>query len=71
MNNNKNGFLSVMTAYKIQQEHLKQWESILTPESAAKLRRWAESTNEEAKDGYDIRRGDDLSQYVFNNLMKK
>lgn len=60
---------SIESGIAIQNSHLKEWESVLLPEVAKKLREWAESTNSEAKSGYDIKRGQELTTYIQNNLM--
>lgn len=63
--------LSIERGIAIQDSQLKEWESVLLPEVAKKLREWAESTNSQAKTGYGIRRGQDLGTYIQNELMTK
>ena len=63
--------LSIERGIAIQNSHLKEWESVLLPEVSRKLREWAESTNPQAKSGYDITRGQDLGIYIEYNLMVK
>lgn len=58
--------MTVEQGIKIQQEHLQQWETVLKPEVYDKLEKWATSTNNEARTGYEIRRGTDLSSYIQN-----
>ena len=58
--------MTVEQGIKIQQEHLQQWKTVLKPEVYDKLEKWATLTNNEARTGYEIRRGTDLSNYVQN-----
>ena len=58
--------MTVEQGIKIQQEHLQQWKTVLKPEVYDKLEKWALLTNNEARTGYEIRRGTDLSNYVQN-----
>lgn len=53
-------------AIRYQQEHLKQWELVLKPEVFAKLKAWAEETNETEENPYEIRRGCTLNSWVVN-----
>lgn len=62
---------SIERGIATQDSQLKEWESVLLPEVAKKLREWAEATNSQAKTGYDIRRGQDLGVYIHNELMVK
>lgn len=63
--------LSVIRAYKIQQNDLARWDKVLKAEIAQKLREWAESTNDVALYGYQVRRGQDLYEYLVNVLMNQ
>ena len=58
--------MTVEQGIKIQQEHLQQWGTVLKQEVYDKLEKWATLTNNEARTGYEIRRGTDLSNYVQN-----
>ena len=58
--------MTVEKGIQIQQEHLQQWKTVLKPEVYDKLEKWALLTNNEARTGYEIRRGTDLSNYVQN-----
>jgi hypothetical protein len=58
--------MTVEGGIQIQQEHLQQWKTVLKPEVYDKLEKWATLTNNEARTGYEIRRGTDLSNYVQN-----
>ena len=58
--------MTVEGGIQIQQEHLQQWKTVLKPEVYDKLEKWATLTNNEARTGYEIRRGSDLSNYVQN-----
>lgn len=60
---------SIERGIAVQDSQLKEWESVLLPEVAKKLREWAESKNDQAKTGYDIVRGQDLGIYIHNELM--
>jgi hypothetical protein len=48
-------------ALQIQEEHLKQWESILKPEVFAKLRELVTATNATVTDPHDVCRGTELT----------
>jgi hypothetical protein len=56
--------LSVEKGIKIQNEHLARWKTVLSEKVYNELVEWATSTNGEAMDGMDIRRGDDLINWV-------
>ena len=58
--------LSVESGIEIQADQLKKWEQILKSEVFEDLKAWATSTNNEAKTGYDIRRGNALDNYIGN-----
>lgn len=55
----------------IQEQHLKQWDSVLLPYLAAILRAWATKDNATTTNPYDICRGEQLYGFVANTLMKK
>jgi hypothetical protein len=56
--------LSVEKGIKIQNEHLTRWKTVLSEKVYNELVEWATSTNGEAMDGMDIRRGNDLINWV-------
>jgi hypothetical protein len=58
--------MHVEVGIQYQQEHLADWERKLKPHVFAALKKWAESTNSSAVSGYDIRRGDQLYEFVAN-----
>lgn len=58
--------LSVEQGIEIQTFHLEKWKTVLKEEVFQDLKTWATSTNNEAKTGYDIRRGNDLDNYIGN-----
>jgi hypothetical protein len=58
--------MTVEKGIQIQQEHLQQWGTVLKQEVYDKLEKWATLTNNEARTGYEIRRGTDLGNYVEN-----
>jgi hypothetical protein len=50
----------------IQQDQLREWKKVLTPEAYGDLRRHAEQNNKTAKNPNQITRGSDLSVFVNN-----
>ena len=50
----------------IQEAHLKQWETILKPEVAAKLRSIVIAKNKGVTDPYDVCRGSSIDNFVHN-----
>lgn len=65
----ENNFMNDITMTKMlamQDEHLKQWESILKPEVAAKLRAIVLATNKGVTNPYEITRGSEIDRYVHN-----
>jgi hypothetical protein len=58
--------LSVEKGIEIQQRHLAEWKIVLKEEVYRELVLWTMEKNLEAKTGYDIRRGSDLSTWVRN-----
>jgi hypothetical protein len=58
--------LSVAKGIEIQQQHLAEWKTVLKEDVYRELVLWAMENNLEAKTGYDIRRGSDLSTWVVN-----
>lgn len=57
---------TVDKAIIIQQDQLREWKKVLTPEAYGDLRRHAEQNNRTAKRTEDIIRGSDLSVFVTN-----
>jgi hypothetical protein len=58
--------LSVEKGIEIQQRHLAEWKIVLKENVYNELVLWTMEKNLEAKTGYDIRRGSDLSTWVRN-----
>jgi hypothetical protein len=54
---------------KYQTEQLAQWKTVLIPEVYAALEEYTMRNNHEAKSGYGIRRGVDLSSYISNYML--
>jgi hypothetical protein len=63
--------LSVAKGIQIQQQHLSEWKRVLKEEVYRELALWTMEKNLEAKTGYDIRRGSDLSAWVQNYSIDK
>ena len=61
---------TVEQGIKVQQAHLNEWKTILTPDAYAALEEYATRDNDKAVDGYDICRGEALrnflQQYAIN-----
>lgn len=53
-------------ALAIQEQHLKQWDSILKPEIAARLRALVTATNATVKTPYEVCRGSGIDRFVHN-----
>jgi hypothetical protein len=62
--------LSVEKGIQIQQQHLFEWKRVLKEDVYRELALWTMEKNLEAKNGYDIRRGNDLSNWVGNYSMR-
>lgn len=60
---------TVEDGIKIQTQHLEQWKSVLIPEVYSSLEEYAIRKNHEAKDGFDITRGQMLSSYISNYML--
>jgi len=54
---------------EVQAEQLAKWKSILLPEVYEALYEYATRNNSEARTGWDIRRGSDLSNYIGNYML--
>jgi hypothetical protein len=53
-------------ALKIQEEHLQQWEAILKPEIAKKLREIVLAQNQNLQVPWEVCRGGEIDYYVHN-----
>ena len=62
--------LSVEKGIEIQQRHLARWKAVLKTKVYNELVEWATSTNGEAIDGFDVRRGDNLTEWVKSRYYK-
>lgn len=54
----------------VQREHLAEWKTILKSKVYKALEQYATENNDEARDGYDIRRGNTLDNFVSNYAAK-
>ncbi len=61
---------TVIDGLKMQENHLKEWKSVLSTEAYEKLEKLAKVDNDKATSGYDIVRGQDLYIIVANQLME-
>jgi len=57
---------TVECGIEVQTAHLNKWKKVLKNKVHKDLVTWAISTNGEAKTGYDIKRGNDLDNYIGN-----
>jgi hypothetical protein len=57
---------TVDKAIIIQQDQLREWKKVLTPEAYGDLKRHAEKNNRTAKSTHHITRGSDLSVFISN-----
>jgi hypothetical protein len=57
---------TVEQGIEVQTAHLKNWKKLLKKSVFEDLKAWATSTNNEAQDGYSIRRGNTLDNYLGN-----
>jgi hypothetical protein len=62
---------SVEQGIEVQTNQLKDWKQLLKDEVYKALELYAKKDNHKAIDGYDIRRGVDLSNFVGNYLYHK
>ena len=60
---------AVEQGLEIQAKQLANWKSILLPEVYDAFYEYATRHNHEAKTGWDIRRGTDLSNYIANYML--
>lgn len=51
---------------EVQKRNLEKWEIILKAEVFDNLKKWCEYHNEKAKDGYEVKRGSDLTDFIVN-----
>jgi hypothetical protein len=63
--------MTVEQGIQIQNEQLADWKKVLKEEVYRELALWTMETNLEAKTGYDIRWGYDLSSWVQNYSIDK
>ena len=56
---------------EIQENHLSKWQSLLKKEVYVALSIYAKKDNHLAMDGFEIKRGNDLSDFVENYLYYK
>lgn len=63
--------LTIDEGIKIQEQHLKEWRSVLSADAYHKLCIMARENNKTATSGYDILRGNDLDIIIHNKLMKQ
>lgn len=50
----------------VQTENLNAWKLVLKEEIYLRVEKWSKETNDQAKNGYQIRRGGDISCYINN-----
>lgn len=62
----KNPDYTVQRGIETQSRNLQRWQTILKPSVYEALKKYATENNETATDGYDIRRGFELSNWVDN-----
>ena len=55
---------TVEQGIKVQQTHLNEWKTILTPEAYVALEEYATRDNDKAVDGLDICRGEALRNFI-------
>lgn len=55
-------------AIKIQREHLNEWQPLLKAAVFQKLRKWATATNETESNPYNIRRGQELTSFLYKMM---
>jgi len=60
---------TVEEGIKYQMERLAKWKTVLIAEVYVALEEYATRNNHEAKSGYDVRRGDDLNNYISNYML--
>lgn len=57
---------TVKTGIQVQNENLSEWKMVLNEETYTALEEYAKSTNKDAKNGHQIRRGNALTEFVLN-----
>ena len=62
--------LSIGDGIRIQQEQLARWASVLTADAFHKLYRLVTASNDKATSGYDIVRGDRITEILHNQVMR-
>ena len=63
--------LTVNEGIYIQQQHLKEWRSVLSADAYYKLVKIATANNHTATSGYDIVRGQMLDEIIHNKIIKQ
>lgn len=58
---------TVKTGIRVQKENLAEWKMVLNEETYTALEEYATSTNKDAKNGHQIRRGNSLTEFVLNH----
>ena len=61
--------LSIGDGIRIQQEHLSRWASVLTADAFHKLYQLVTKDNDKATYGYNIVRGDRITEILHNQVM--
>jgi hypothetical protein len=61
---------TIAEGLKMQENHLKEWKSVLSAEAYEKLEKLAKVDNSKATSGYDITRGQDLYMILANQIME-
>jgi hypothetical protein len=56
---------------RIQTQQLKRWETVLLPHVFKKLQQIVTKDNDEATNGYDVVRGHQMDEIIYNQLMNK
>lgn len=59
------GNFTVDKGIEVQTKDLEKWKLVLKTKYYFELKKWATETNGQAKTGYDVRRGTDLTSFVY------
>ncbi len=62
--------LTTGVGIQLQREHLSRWASVLTADAYHKLYRLVTASNDKATSGYDIVRGDRITEILHNQVMR-
>ena len=68
--NHRTSTLSIGVGIQLQREHLSRWASVLTADAYHKLFRLVTASNDKATSGYDIVRGDRITEILHNQVMR-